>query len=184
MTNDLIFYAARIPTSWTNHIIGLREIVFTAQATLARYMLSSLSVALFVRLTLIVCPSQDGIVSKRLDESSWYLAGSFLSSIPHCVIRKFVYLVKLGYFPLELDARQIHRPCCAYYHGRPHIGANGVSWPPGKMDEKLKSENIQKRAVVGMGSGEWGDTSNHVYIIIWQQSGQAGVLENGAMLTT
>jgi len=21
-------------------------------------------------------------------------------------------------------------------HGRPHIGANGVSWPPGKMDEK------------------------------------------------
>jgi len=32
-------------------------------------------------------------------------------------------------------------------HGRPHIGANGVSWPPGKMDEKLKSENMQKRAV-------------------------------------
>jgi len=29
-------------------------------------------------------------------------------------------------------------------HGRPHIGANGVSWPPGKMDEKIKSENIQK----------------------------------------
>ena len=32
-------------------------------------------------------------------------------------------------------------------NGRPHIGANGVSWPPGKMDEKLKSENMQKRAV-------------------------------------
>ena len=34
-------------------------------------------------------------------------------------------------------------------HGRPHIGANGVSWPPpaGKMDEKLKYENMQKRAV-------------------------------------
>jgi len=30
---------------------------------------------------------------------------------------------------------------------RPHIGANGVSWPPGKMDEKLKSENMQKTAV-------------------------------------
>jgi len=29
-------------------------------------------------------------------------------------------------------------------HGRPHIGANGV---PGKMDEKLKSVNMQKRAV-------------------------------------
>jgi len=34
-----------------------------------------------------------------------------------------------------------------HQHGRPHIGANGVSWPhPGKMDEKLKSENMQKRA--------------------------------------
>ena len=34
-------------------------------------------------------------------------------------------------------------------HGRPHIGANGVSWPrsSGKMDEKLKTENMQKRAV-------------------------------------
>ena len=31
-------------------------------------------------------------------------------------------------------------------HGRPHIGANGVSWPPGKMDEKLKSENMQKKS--------------------------------------
>ena len=29
-------------------------------------------------------------------------------------------------------------------HGRPHMGANGVSWPPGKMDEKLKSEIMQK----------------------------------------
>jgi len=33
-------------------------------------------------------------------------------------------------------------------HGRPHIGANwGQLTPPGKMDEKLKSENMQKRAV-------------------------------------
>jgi len=32
-------------------------------------------------------------------------------------------------------------------HGRPHIGANGVSWPPlEKMDEKLKSENVQKKS--------------------------------------
>jgi len=31
-------------------------------------------------------------------------------------------------------------------HGRPHIGANGVSYPPGKMDEKLKSENTQKNS--------------------------------------
>ena len=45
--------------------------------------------------------------------------------------------------------------------GRPHIAANGVSWPPGKMDEKFNSENVQKR----------------------EQSGQADV-ENGAMLIT
>jgi len=42
--------------------------------------------------------------------------------------------------------------------------------PPGKMDEKLKSENMQKRAVF------------YVYVIFREQSGQASV-ENGAMLT-
>jgi len=36
-------------------------------------------------------------------------------------------------------------PC--HVHGRPYIGANGVSRPPGKIDEKFKSENMQKRAV-------------------------------------
>jgi len=40
----------------------------------------------------------------------------------------------------------------------------------GKMDEKLKSENMQKRAVF------------YAYVIFREQSGQAGV-ENGAMLT-
>ena len=39
------------------------------------------------------------------------------------------------------------------------------------MDEILKSENMQKRSVF------------YVYVISWEQSGQAGV-ENGAMLTT
>ena len=38
------------------------------------------------------------------------------------------------------------------------------------MDEKLKSENMQKRAVF------------YVYVIFWEQSGQAGV-ENSALLT-
>ena len=31
-----------------------------------------------------------------------FWSGSFLPSIPHCVIRKFGYLQKLGYFPLAL----------------------------------------------------------------------------------
>jgi len=39
------------------------------------------------------------------------------------------------------------------------------------MDEKLKSENMQKRAVF------------YVYVIFSEQSRQAGV-DNGAMLTT
>jgi len=34
----------------------------------------------------------------------------------------------------------------SWSHGRPHIEANGVSWPPGKIDEKLKSENMQKKS--------------------------------------
>jgi len=31
-------------------------------------------------------------------------------------------------------------------HGCPHVGANGISWPPWKIDEKLKSENMQKKS--------------------------------------
>jgi len=54
-------------------------------------------------------------------------------------------------------------------HGRPHIEANG-KW---KMDEKLKSENVQKREQFSMLTVYF--ESNH--------SGQAGV-ENDAMLTT
>jgi len=40
-----------------------------------------------------------------------------------------------------------------------------------KWIKKLKSENMQKTAVF------------YVFVIFWEQSGQAGV-ENGAMLTT
>ena len=43
--------------------------------------------------------------------------------------------------------------------------------PPGKMDGKLKNENMLKRAVF------------YVYVIFGKQSGQADV-ENGATLTT
>ena len=32
-------------------------------------------------------------------------------------------------------------------HGRPHMGANGVSWPRRKMDEQLKKRKRQRRAV-------------------------------------
>jgi len=66
---------------------------------LARYTLSScvlFSVRPCVRL------SQAGIVSKQLDESSWFWLGGFLLSIPLCVIWKYGYLRQLGYFALGL----------------------------------------------------------------------------------
>jgi len=72
-------------------------ILLPCDAVLARYMLWS-----HVRLSVHL--SQAGIVSKQLDESSWFWHGVFLPRIPHshCVIRKYGYLQKLGYFPLGL----------------------------------------------------------------------------------
>ena len=59
-----------------------------------------------------------------------------------------------------------------HLHGRPYIGANGVSWPPWKNGWKIKKrKHAKKRALF------------YVHVIFWEQSGQAGV-ENGAMLTT
>jgi len=52
-----------------------------------------------------------------------------------------------------------------------HRSKWGQLTPPGKMDGKLRSGNMQKRAVF------------YVHVIFWEQSGAAGV-ENGAMLTT
>jgi len=48
--------------------------------------------------------------------------------------------------------------------------ANGVSWPPGKIDEKLKSENMQKSSF-----SEWGGEgrcrerlyADHIFIQIY-----------------
>jgi len=69
-------------------------------------------------------------------------------------------------------------PAMGHWPGRPHIGANGVSWPPlEKWIKKLKSENTQKEQFL------YFCAHNYVYVIFWEQSGQAGV-ENGAMLTT
>jgi len=36
-----------------------------------------------------------------------------------------------------------------FWHGRPHIGANGVSWPPWKNGWKIKKRNMRKRACLG-----------------------------------
>ena len=78
----------------------------------------------------------------------------------------------LQFCSVQFDDFQCEHPQSnSRIYGRPHIWANEVSWPPGKIYEKLNSENMQKRAVF------------YVYVIFWEQSWQAGV-ENGAMLTT
>jgi len=38
----------------------------------------------------------------RVAKCKFKLSDTLLSSIPHCVIRKFGYLQNLGYFPLKL----------------------------------------------------------------------------------
>jgi len=60
----------------------------------------------------VVCPSVQSVrlsvcYKPVLYRNGWtnragYWHGGFLPSIPHCVIRKFGYLQKLWYFPLEL----------------------------------------------------------------------------------
>jgi len=53
---------------------------------------------------LSVCLSQVGVLSKWLNESYCFLHGRFLRPILHSV-RKFRYLQKYGYFPLELCSK-------------------------------------------------------------------------------
>jgi len=44
--------------------------------------------------------------------------------------------------------------------------------PPGKMDEKLKSENMQKEQFSEWGGGEWGERryADHIYSDILQNA--------------
>jgi len=64
-------------------------------------------------------------------------------------LRRFV--VDLSYSLLyDKSTQQIERiqqVFKIYVHARPHIGAMGSADPPGKMDEKLKSENMQKKSI-------------------------------------
>ena len=88
------------------------SIYFTRDTLLARYLL--LSVRPSVR------PSQAGIVSKRLDKSSFFWHGGFLPPIPHCVLKKFGNLQKLRVLPSgtlfqtpDLDNfARANRSCC------------------------------------------------------------------------
>jgi len=80
--------------------------------------------------------------------------------------------VSIAGFDSDLSKKTVKT--AAGYVMTPWASAHRGKWgqlTPWKMDEKLKSENMRKRAVFG------------VYVILSEQSGQAGV-ENGAMLTT
>ena len=49
-----------------------------------------------VSVCLFVCPLQVGVLSKRMNESSWFCRVSFLPPVLHCVKRKFGYLQNKG----------------------------------------------------------------------------------------
>jgi len=57
-----------------------------------RYASAVLAMALSVCLSVCLCLSQVGVMSKRLDKSSWVWNGGFLRLILHCVVRKLVHL--------------------------------------------------------------------------------------------
>ena len=57
-------------------------------------------------------------------------------------------------------------------HGRPHIGANGVSCPPVKMDEKLKSESMQKKSSFLNGGWGGGELIRVIMFMLYFESNQ------------
>ena len=50
-----------------------------------------------VAMALCLRLSQVGVLSKRLNEWGWFWRGSFFPHVLHCIIRKFMYLLK-GHF--------------------------------------------------------------------------------------
>jgi len=52
---------------------------------------------------LFVSPSVTSYYCVRTTDRAHFWHGGFLPPVPHCVMRRFVYLQKLGYFPLGLS---------------------------------------------------------------------------------
>jgi len=61
-----------------------------------------------------VCLSQVGVLSKEMNRLIWFWHGIFFRPVLHCVLRKFSYLLKYRYFSLELFSKLWILP--------PHIG--------------------------------------------------------------
>ena len=91
-----------------------------------------------------------------------------------CCFSLYIYFLIISVRPIISKST---RPIFTNFSGLVELLASALrgKWgqlsPLEKMDEKLKSEKMHKRSVF------------YVYVIFWEQSGQAGV-ENGAMLTT
>ena len=57
-----------------------------------------------------------------------------------------IVIIVSCWIPSRINISAIRRltPQLDIMHGRPHIGANGASWPPGIMGEKLKKRKRAK----------------------------------------
>jgi len=82
---------------WTVRVIPhgtgsskIEPLTFTAR----RYASVVVAMALYLSVRLWLCLLQVGVPSKRLNKSSWFLSGSFLRPIQHCVLTKFGRLQK------------------------------------------------------------------------------------------
>ena len=51
-----------------------------------------LAMALCLSLSVCICLLQVGVLSRRMNESSWVLAWELFSTYPACILRKFGYL--------------------------------------------------------------------------------------------
>jgi len=73
--------------------------------TTLRYASAVYAVVMCLSVCLSVCLSQVGVLSKRLDESSWFLTGRLLFTYPTLCFREFMYFQKYGVLSLEPCAK-------------------------------------------------------------------------------
>ena len=62
--------------------------------------------------------------------------------------------------------------CCRillWSHGRPHIGANGVSWPPWKNGWKIKKRKHATKRAIRTGSCRERRYADHIFIQIYSR---------------
>jgi len=88
-------------------------------------------------LWLCVCVCQVRVLSKRLNESNWFLARELPSTISYYVKRKLGCLQKSRYFPLEL--------CPKLRHMLRHISRRNVLSTQLEKDGRFKRDKLDRR---------------------------------------